>query len=64
MNQRILIDFPAMAAFLGTSLHRLLRHKQAMKAAGVVEEHSHKGKRYAVALPDALEGYWRTRRYD
>jgi hypothetical protein len=64
VNKRILIGFEQFSAYLGIGIHRILRHKAAMKAAGIVEGHFYQGRLYSVALPGELNRYWKERRFD
>ena len=64
MRKKILIGWEDFAGYLGIGLHKLLRHRQALRHAGVIERHGYQGRLYTVCCPDRLNDYWRARRFD
>jgi hypothetical protein len=63
-SPKILIGFGDFAGFLGVSIRRIFRHRQALRSVGAIEEHFYKGKIYSVALPDRLTKSWKARKFD
>jgi len=60
----ILIGFGDFAEFLGVSIRRVFRHREAMQAAGVIEDHIYQGRFYSVCCPEHLNRFWKNRRFD